>query len=542
MVPGSHSASVAMASAARVAHAAPNQIAPSAGSGTGSGGPGPVPGPGLGPVPAAIPAAVPQAAPALPAAEAIGSEFVAQYYAAMHARLDQLHRFYAEDSSLFVAGPGPAPSPVAATGLRAIDDALRRLAARRARVTVTSVDALHSAHGAVVVVVTGRAEGPGPGPVKDKHAIPSAIAAHRFTQTFVLAPQRGGFYVKNDLVRFLAEPHEPGLFPTNVPSLTPPTPANVANVANTNPNPETAAVSTAPAGESQSLEAIEAKLAAAARATNASRGSDGEEETREETREETTTKPGKEPKPKEEPPAGVPSYATALLKARAAAAAAEGGDGFAKLRKPPVAAAVSGASGSRSLGGPISKPAGPPGPGPGQASVGGLDKEVSTRVVSHAIFVRHFPPATTERDLRAVFESFGAVAEDGVTLRASKTQKSETTIEKHAFIEFIDKKGFDEALRFAATKEVLVLGAAVGVEAKREKPPARRDRGDGRTNKSGADERGEKSAEARGRGAGEKERRAPRKNPGGARPGGREGEAGRREGGAGRARGRVDNR
>ena len=98
-MPGSHSASVAMASAARVARAAPNQIAPSAGSGAGSGGPGPVP------------AAVPPAAPALPAAEAIGSEFVAQYYAAMHARLDQLHRFYAEDSSLFVAGPsGPAPS------------------------------------------------------------------------------------------------------------------------------------------------------------------------------------------------------------------------------------------------------------------------------------------------------------------------------------------------------------------------------------------------------------------------------------------------
>ncbi len=532
MVPGSHSASVAMASAARVARAAPNQIAPSAGSGAGSGGPGPVPGPGLGPVPAAIPAAVPQAAPALPAAEAIGSEFVAQYYAAMHARLDQLHRFYAEDSSLFVAGPsGPAPSPVAATGLHAIDDALRRLAARRARVTVTSVDALHSAHGAVVVVVTGRAEGP-TGPVK----------SHRFTQTFVLAPQRGGFYVKNDLVRFLAEPHEPGSFPTNVPSLTPPTQTNVANEnapsprePATNKNPGAAAVSAPPAGESQSLEAIEAKLAAAARATNASRGSDGEEATREdsETREEkeTTTRknpnPGKEPtKPKEEPPAGPPSYATALLKARAAAAAANsGGDGFAKLRKPPVGSGGSGGSPSGSLGLPS-----------------GLDKEVSTRETrSHAIFVRHFPPATTESDLRLVFESFGAVAEDGVTLRASKTQKSETTVEKHAFIEFVDKKGFDEALRFAATSEVLVLGAAVGVEEKREKPPARRDRGDG-TNKSGADERGAEAHRREARG-GDRERRAPRKNQtGGARVGGREGEAGRREGGAGRARGRVDKR
>jgi hypothetical protein len=456
---------------------------------------------------------------------------VAQYYAAMHARLDQLHRFYAEDSSLFVAGPsGGAPSPVAATGLHAIDDALRRLAARRARVTVTSVDALHSAHGAVVVVVTGRAEGP-TGPVK----------SHRFTQTFVLAPQRGGFYVKNDLVRFLAEPHEPtGSFPTNVPSSTPPTRTTVANEnapsprePATNKNPGAAAVSAPPAGESQSLEAIEAKLAAAARVTNASRGSDGEEATREdkEAREdkETTTRKnpntGKEPKPKEEPQTGPPSYATALLKARAAAAAANsGGDGFAKLRKPPVAVG-SGGSGSGSLGGPS-----------------GLDKEVSTRETrSHAIFVRHFPPATTESDLRLVFESFGAVAEDGVTLRASKTQKSETTIEKHAFIEFVDKKGFDEALRFAATKEVLVLGAAVGVEEKREKPPARRDRGDG-TNKSGADERGAEAHRREARG-GDRERRAPRKNQtGGARVGGREGEAGRREGGAGRARGRVDKR
>jgi RNA recognition motif-containing protein len=172
----------------------------------------------------------------------------------------------------------------------------------------------------------------------------------------------------------------------------------------------------------------------------------------------------------------------------------------------------------------------------------GLDKEVSTRETrSHAIFVRHFPPATTESDLRLVFESFGAVAEDGVTLRASKTQKSETTIEKHAFIEFVDKKGFDEALRFAATSEVLVLGAAVGVEEKREKPPARRDRGDG-TNKSGADERGAEAHRREARG-GDRERRAPRKNQtGGARVGGREGEAGRREGGAGRARGRVDKR
>ena len=100
----------------------------------------------------------------------------------------------------------PPPPPVAATGLRAIDDALRRLAARRARVTVTSVDALHSAHGAVVVVVTGRAI---PGRLKTSRPKRSRPGEGSRKPSF-LAPQRNGFYVKNDLVRFLPpEPPEP---------------------------------------------------------------------------------------------------------------------------------------------------------------------------------------------------------------------------------------------------------------------------------------------------------------------------------------------
>ena len=91
------------------------------------------------------------------------------------------------------------------------------------------------------------------------------------------------------------------------------------------------------------------------------------------------------------------------------------------------------------------------------------------------MFVRHFPPATTEFDLRATFGAFGAIAADGVTLRASKTQKSETAVEKHAFVAFEDESGFTNTMTAVREgREVLVLGAPVGVEAKREKPPARR--------------------------------------------------------------------
>ena len=495
----SYAASVVMASAARVARAAPNQIAPSAGSGTGSGGPGPGPGPG----PAAIPAAVPQAVPALPAAEAIGSEFVAQYYAAMHARLDQLHRFYAEDSSLFVAG---APSSVAATGLRAIDDALRRLAARRARVTVTSVDALHSAHGAVVVVVTGRAEG-----IVENDEIDPGVA-RRFTQTFVLAPQRNGFYVKNDLVRFLAEPL-PDAANASVapptPTVAPPTPTVATNGATRAAKAAVAGSTPAPVGESQSLEAVEAKLAAAARrASKPSKTNAADPDRPVEPPIDSIVKPTSAHV--EPPPAGPPSYAATLLKARAAAAAENDPPASAKkeAKRVPEPGVDPGVDAPKA---PAADARMPPEPSEG---------------TNRAVFVRHFPPATTEADLRAAFAAFGAVAPDGVTLRASKTQKSETVVEKHAFVEFVDARGFASALKGAAERDILVLGAAVGVEAKREKPPARRSE---RERKSGAEARGGDAAA----------RRAPRRPAGGARPRG-EGDAARREGGTGRNRGRAD--
>ena len=528
-----------MASAARVARAAPNQIAPSAGSGTGSGGQGPGPGPGPGPVPAAIPAAVPQAPPALPAAEAIGSEFVAQYYAAMHARLDQLHRFYAEDSSLSVAGP--APPPVAATGLRAIDDALRRLAARRARVTVTSVDALHSAHGAVVVVVTGRAI---PGAAENEPT--EAIATGRgFTQTFVLAPQRNGFYVKNDLVRFLPpEPPEPPRSDVRLIGTTPSLSVKSGPGPNAGPDagPDAGPEKRAPpalVGESQSLEAVEAKLAAAAaRRLSLSAPSDPSDSKDASSKDasskdsaDTAAPPPNEAegseKKAEAPPAGPPSYATALLKARAAAAAA-GTRGETATRAPTFSEIGNSESSGNAA---VTVRAKPP--------LASADPRTADTRTAHergaaekgrAVFVRHFPPATTEFDLRATFGAFGAIAADGVTLRASKTQKSETAVEKHAFVAFEDESGFTNTMTAVREgREVLVLGAPVGVEAKREKPPARR----------GAAERGAEERVNPGRG----ERSASQRRPaGGARPGGREGEAGRREGGPGRARGRADKR
>ena len=333
-VPDSHTASAAMASAARVARAAPNQIAPSAGSGTGSGGQGPGPGPGPGPVPAAIPAAVPQAPPALPPRRPSARSSwrsttppCTRAWTSCTASTPRTRRCpWRAPPRPRSPRPASAPSTTRSGGSR-----------RGARVTVTSVDALHSAHGAVVVVVTGRAI---PGAAENEPT--EAIATGRgFTQTFVLAPQRNGFYVKNDLVRFLPpEPPEPPRSDVRLIGTTPslsvksgPGPTQPGPDAGPDAGPEKRAPP-ALVGESQSLEAVEAKLAAAAaRRLSLSAPSDPSDSKDASSKDasskdsaDTAAPPPNEAegseKKAEAPPAGPPSYATALLKARAAAAAA----------------------------------------------------------------------------------------------------------------------------------------------------------------------------------------------------------------------------
>ena len=141
----------------------------------------------------------------------------------MAATLDELYKFYNNGSTLHVCGAGVPPLP----GVDAAADQtvrtqagiharFQQLGYRGKRCEVATVDSSHSIGGSVVVMVTGAIVGGGGG----GHGGDERRA---FTQTFVLAPQEGGYYVLNDIVRFVdAVPAPPA------PRAAPPPQVNVA--------------------------------------------------------------------------------------------------------------------------------------------------------------------------------------------------------------------------------------------------------------------------------------------------------------------------
>ena len=181
--------------------------------------------------PAAHASPPPAAASPGPGADTIGNSFVAQYYTVLHTSPNFLHRFYNDASSLTIAGVGHAVPETVRTQ-RGINDKVMRLGYDRQKAEIASVDSQLTLGGGVVVQVAGalRAE--------DGRGAP-----RHFFQSFVLAPQENGYYVLNDIIRFVDAPTNP---PS--PGSAEPTPA------------EPAPVDAAPAPVS--LEAVEARRAA----------------------------------------------------------------------------------------------------------------------------------------------------------------------------------------------------------------------------------------------------------------------------------------
>ena len=440
-----------------------------------------------------------------PAAHAIGVEFVTTYYAAMRTRLDALFRFYAEDSSLCVSGvPQPfsidgdgfdgektaqTQSPmIAATGLSEIDRTLQQLAKTRGDVCVATVDALHSTHGSVVVVVTGTcfsvASGDGDARIKKQAQKP---AAPQFAQTFVLAPQLHGFYVKNDLVRFFpgAGVVEEDTFEGDGVVVDIEVTKNVTQPESKLPRPVTAPVTVQsfqplpvtteavdakaepPAPENPiALQDLEAK-----QLVGISLNHETETETKIATVGGVAQTPlsgagtitallnvaTKKVPTKSAVPAVPFSYATALLVAKEAAAANK-----VQASLMTTTTTTNGDRSKQSLksvGGGGAVPA-PHGKEPRPVRDPSSDPFTS-------LFVRNFPTETEAGDLVDAFQVYGALknGHHGVTLRVSKNQKSDHRTEKHAFVEFVDAQSASAALIGQTT----VRGVLVGVEAKRER-------------------------------------------------------------------------
>ncbi|MQL95759.1 hypothetical protein Taro_028432 [Colocasia esculenta] len=129
-----------------------------------------------------------QAAAAPP--QLVGNAFVHQYYHILHHSPELVHRFYQDVSKLGRPdGAGPLST---ITTMEAINEKILSLEYSEYKSEIKTVDAQESYNNGVFVLVTGYLTG------KDN-------VKKNFTQSFFLAPQDKGYFVLNDVFRYVDE-------------------------------------------------------------------------------------------------------------------------------------------------------------------------------------------------------------------------------------------------------------------------------------------------------------------------------------------------
>uniref|UniRef100_A0A0A8XQU5 NTF2 domain-containing protein n=1 Tax=Arundo donax TaxID=35708 RepID=A0A0A8XQU5_ARUDO len=124
-----------------------------------------------------------------PSAQVVGNAFVHQYYNILHQSPELVFRFYQETSRLGrprTKDDGTDMETV--TTMEAINDKITSMGIRRAE--IRAVDAQESLCGGVTVLVMG-------------HLTEGSGVGREFVQSFFLAPQEKGYFVLNDILRYV---------------------------------------------------------------------------------------------------------------------------------------------------------------------------------------------------------------------------------------------------------------------------------------------------------------------------------------------------
>ncbi|KAK2024863.1 hypothetical protein LX32DRAFT_704546 [Colletotrichum zoysiae] len=149
----------------------------------------------------------------------VGWYFVEQYYTTLSKNPDKLHLFYGKRSQ-FVYGMEAEVANVS-VGRQAIQERIKSLDFENSKVRITNVDSQASFDNIVIQVI---------GESSIKSAEPK-----KFVQTFVLAPQPSGYFVVNDILRYINDEDEDE--PVAVPAAAPEEQA-VPAVVETAPQPD----------------------------------------------------------------------------------------------------------------------------------------------------------------------------------------------------------------------------------------------------------------------------------------------------------------
>ncbi|KAF5735602.1 Nuclear transport factor 2 family protein with RNA binding domain isoform 1 [Tripterygium wilfordii] len=127
---------------------------------------------------------------ATPTAQVVGNAFVEQYYHILHHSPGLVYKFY-QDSSV-VSRPDPHGAMTSVTTMQGINEKILSLNYTDFKAEIKTADAQKSYMEGVTVLVTGCLTG------KDN-------LRRKFAQSFFLAPQDNGFFVLNDVFRYVED-------------------------------------------------------------------------------------------------------------------------------------------------------------------------------------------------------------------------------------------------------------------------------------------------------------------------------------------------
>ncbi|KAE8720404.1 malonyl-CoA:anthocyanidin 5-O-glucoside-6''-O-malonyltransferase-like [Hibiscus syriacus] len=130
------------------------------------------------------------ARPATPSAQVVGNAFVEQYYHILYNSPDLAHRFY-HDSSV-ISRPDSNGVMTSVTTMQGINEKILSVDYTNHKAEINTADAQKSYMEGVTVLVTGCLTG------KDN-------LKRKFAQSFFLAPQDNGYFVLNDVFRYVGD-------------------------------------------------------------------------------------------------------------------------------------------------------------------------------------------------------------------------------------------------------------------------------------------------------------------------------------------------
>ncbi|KAL0461574.1 UNVERIFIED_CONTAM: Nuclear transport factor 2 [Sesamum latifolium] len=304
-----------------------------------------------------------------PSAQVVGNAFVEQYYHILHHSPELVFRFYQDTSVL--SRPDPNGLMTTVTTMKSINDKICSLDYKNYKAEIKTADAQDSFKEGVIVLVTGCLTG------KDN-------LKRKFAQTFFLAPQDKGYYVLNDVFRYVEE-SEPditagvvGVDDTPSSTLTQdPEPAQVVDP----PKPDHA---TSDVQEFETIEekdnnqVIDERPASQDRDIVVEAGSHLNEN-HESVAAESASSASQEDAPKK-------SYASI----QSVNPAAEASGSEASAHRAPVVAPES--------------------------------NDAQDEVEGHSIYIRNLPLNATVAQLEAEFKKFGPIKQNGVQVRSNKQQ------------------------------------------------------------------------------------------------------------------------